>query len=113
MRVLTSWSRRQGSLDRGQDVLLGRETHLVVLLRDDGISYPDGELTAAPFDELDVDSGVLLDDGCRTDSTRTIVSDFAVANTDGLHQIIIPHGPPHSAHAISALECCSSGSPAC
>ena len=83
---MRSWSRRQGSLDRGQDVLLGRETQIVVFLRDYGVSYPDGELTAASFDELDVDSGVLLDDGCRTDSTRTIVSDFAVANTDGLHE---------------------------
>ena len=83
---MTSWSRRQGSLDRGQDVLLGRETQIVVLVRDYGVSYPDGELTAAAFDELDVDSGVLLDDGCRTDSTRTIVSDFAVANTNGSHE---------------------------
>jgi hypothetical protein len=55
-------------------------------LRDDGVSYPDGEFTAASFDELDVDSGVLLDDGCRTDSTRTIVSDLAVVNTDRLHE---------------------------
>ena len=84
---MRSWSRRQGSLDRGQKVLLGRETQIVVLLRDYGVSYPDGELTAAAFDELDVDSGVLLDDGCRTDSTRTIVSDFAVANTNGSHEL--------------------------
>ena len=83
---MRSWSRRQGSLDCGQEVLLGRETQIGVLLRDYGVSYPDGEFTAASFDELDVDSGVLLDDGCRTDSTRTIVSDFAVADTDGLHE---------------------------
>jgi len=84
---MTLWSRRQRSLDRGQEILLGRETQIVVLLRDYGVSYPDGELTAASFDELDVDSGVLLDDGCRTDSTRTIVSDFAVANTNGSHEL--------------------------
>src|SRR5215470_7172249 len=75
----------------GKARLNGRENLVVgwkavqILLRDALITDPDRELAAAPFDQLGLDTDLILNERRHTDSARAIVSNLAVPNSNAGH----------------------------
>src|ERR1044071_4416976 len=67
-------------LHRRERIVVCRKSDERILLCDHVFSYPDRELAAAAFDELNIGTDGLLDERRHTGGSRTVVSDLAVAN---------------------------------
>lgn len=78
-------------LNRRHDFVVGGEAERS-FLRDHLVADPDRKLASAAFDNLWIDASRLFDGGCRTGSTRTIISNLAESNPDVLHTISINSG---------------------
>ena len=74
----------QRPADGGHGILVGRELSRL-LSGDQLIADPHGELTATPFNEIGLEAGFFLDQGCHTGSVRAIVSHLAVADANRRH----------------------------
>ena len=69
-----------GMLNRAKDFFIGR-----FLARHQHVTDPHRELTTIAFNQVRICPYFVLDQSRHTGGARTIVSDFAIANPDLLH----------------------------
>ena len=75
---------RQRAADRLQHFFVVRET-VETFLGDDMVIHPDGELSAAAFDQIRLDPQLLFQQLRHTGGARQVVSNDAVAYGNRLH----------------------------
>jgi hypothetical protein len=86
------WPRAQTERPpNGRDCLFFRWKPAGILFRHGLLTDPHRELTTAAHNELGFDPGLRFDERSHTGRAGQVVSNLAVTNADGLHEILLQY----------------------